>query len=346
MLTCKLNTGHHKNKETLFIPLEVYTMANAISGIHHVTAITDDPQRNLDFYTGLLGLRFVKKTVNFDSPETHHLYYGDEVGYPGTIMTFFSWPGYPRGRRGTGQVATTSFAIPAQALDYWQERLRAHHIAFEGPAQRFEEQVLSFEDPNGLQLELVAAPGIEQREIYWKQGPVPAEQAIRGFYGVTLAVARYESSAKLLTQAMGFKLQQQEGQRTRFVAAQSGNASIVDLLDLPGQVRGQEAVGSVHHVAFRAANDEEQLQWRQALTDEGMQVTQVLDRNYFHSIYFREPSGVLFEIATDQPGFPVDEPVAELGTHLKLPTWLESNRPELEKALPTLTIPWTGTETR
>ncbi len=308
-------------------------MESSVLGIHHVTAITDDPQRNIDFYSGVLGLRFVKKTVNFDAPDTYHFYYGDDLGHPGTILTFFSWPGSPHGRRGTGQVTTISFSIPETATGYWQERLTRRGINVEGPARRFDEQVLSFTDHERLALELVAHRGADLGSG-WTDGPVPVEHSIRGFYGVTLSVASYEQTTALLTDLLGFRQLGEQGQRTRFAVGDAGRGTLVDLLNLPNERRGLDSIGTVHHVAWRTASDEWQLQWQHKLREAGLNVTPVMDRVYFHSIYFREPSGVLFEIATDPPGFTIDESPRELGTHLMLPPWLESARPALEQHLP------------
>ena len=313
-------------------------MDSIIPGIHHVTAIGEDPQQNIDFYVGLLGLRMVKQTVNFDMPETYHLYYGDELGHPGTILTFFSWPDAPKGRRGTGQIGTISFSIPRQSLDYWAERLSRHNLLVGGPNTRFNEQVLSFFDPDGLALELVARSGTEKYDA-WKDSSVPAEHAIRGFHSVTLMEARLEYTGALLTGVLGFQLVGREGNRTRYKAGTEDFASLLDVLDLPDAVRGTVAVGSVHHVAWRTPGDEQQLAWREKLIRLGLAVTPVRDRQYFHSIYFNEPGGVLFEIATDPPGFAIDEPQEQLGTHLKLPPWLESTRPTLEKILQPLHSP-------
>lgn len=307
----------------------------ALTGFHHLTAIVGDPQENVDFYIRVLGQRLVKQTVNFDDPGTYHLYYGDEVGTPGTIITFFPWPNAPQGRRGTGQIVDVSFAIPATALEYWLERLAQHGVSITGPFTRFGEQVIAFRDPHGLSLELVAQPGAEARS-FWKQGPVPEAYAIRGFSGITLAEARHEPTATMLTDILGLRLNQQEGNRYRY---ESSTGARVDVLSTPDQPRGRIAVGTVHHAAWRTADDAHQLDWRQRLLEQGAQVTEVRDRQYFHSIYFHEPGGVLFEIATDQPGFAIDEPVDELGTHLKLPPWLEPGRPELEKVLPSLQLP-------
>ena len=313
-------------------------MDTIIPGIHHVTAICDDPQQNIDFYAGLLGLRMVKQTVNFDMPETYHLYYGDELGHPGTILTLFSWPDAPKGRRGTGQIGTIAFSIPLQSMDYWIERLARHNLLIGGPNTRFDEQVLSFFDPDGLALELVAHSSTEKYDA-WKGSSVPAEHAIRGFHSVTLMEARPEYTAALLTGGLGFQLIGQEGNRSRYKVGTEDFATRLDVLDLPDAARGIVAVGSVHHVAWRTAGDDQQLAWREKLIRLGLEVTPVRDRQYFHSIYFNEPGGVLFEIATDPPGFAIDEPPEQLGTHLKLPPWLESTRPMLEKVLPPLHLP-------
>lgn len=310
----------------------------ALTGFHHLTAIVGDPQQNIDFYTRVLGQRLVKQTVNFDDPGTYHLYYGDETGTPGTILTFFPWPGAPQGRRGTGQIVDISFAIPATALAYWVERLAQHGIAITGPTTRFDEQVISFCDPHGLSLELVAHRDAASRNG-WKQGPIPEAYAIRGFSSITLAEAHHEPTATMLTEVLGFRFQQQEGNRFRYEVGTGGPGARVDVLSLPDQPRGSMAAGTVHHVAWRTEDDAHQLDWRRYLLAQGHSVTPVRDRQYFHSIYFHEPGGVLFEIATDPPGFTIDEPVEQLGTHLKLPPWLEPRRAELEKVLRPLQVP-------
>ena len=313
-------------------------MDTGIPGIHHVTAICDNPQQNIDFYVGLLGLRMVKQTVNFDMPETYHLYYGDELGHPGTILTFFSWPDAPKGRRGAGQIGTISFSIPRQSLDYWNERLSRHNVLVGGPNTRFDQQVLSFFDTDGLALELVAHRETAKYDA-WKGSSVAAEHAIRGFHSVTLMEAQLDHTAALLTGGLGFQLVGKEGNRTRYKTGTEDFATLLDVLDLPDAARGTVAAGCVHHVAWRTPTDEQQLAWREKLIGLGLEVTPVRDRQYFHSIYFNEPGGVLFEIATDPPGFAIDEPPEELGTHLKLPPWLESTRPMLEKILPPLHLP-------
>ena len=311
---------------------------NAIAGLHHLTAIVADPQQNVDFYTRVLGLRLVKQTVNFDDPGTYHLYYGDEAGTPGTILTFFPWPGAPQGRRGTGQIIAISFSIPATALDYWIDRLSKHGVAITGPTTRFDEQGLSFFDPHGLSLELVAHRDEELRRG-WEKGPIPQAFAIRGFSSVTLAEAQQERTATMLTDVLGFRLIAQEGNRFRYEVSAGGPGAHVDVLSLPDQPRGRIAVGTVHHVAWRTQDDAHQLAWRHHLLENGNDVTPVRDRQYFHSIYFHEPGGVLFEIATDPPGFSIDEPVEQLGTHLKLPPWLEPRRSQIENGLPPIHVP-------
>jgi len=313
-------------------------LARVIPGIHHVTAIAGDPQQNVDFYSGLLGLRLVKLTVNYDDPGTYHLYFGDETGSPGTILTFFPWPNAPRGQKGTGQAVATSFSIPEASIEYWTNRLRAQRVSFKGPDERFEEKVISFSDPDGLSLELVSS-GKGSGGRPWERGPVPAEHTIKGFYHVTLSVQTYEDTAKLLTGTMGFRLSVKEGNRTRFETHQGGPGEIIDLLEQPGKPRGLISVGTVHHVAWRTPSDEDQKGWRQALGEAGLNVTPIIDRKYFHSIYYREPGGALFEIATEPPGFTVDQPLAELGSRLMLPPWLDLRRTEVEAGLPKISVP-------
>jgi glyoxalase family protein len=307
-------------------------LSSEILGIHHVTAIGSDPQRNVDFYVGVLGLRLVKRTVNFDDPGTYHLYYGDGLGRPGTIMTFFPWPGAQKGRHGTGEATTTSFSIPRSAVSYWQDRLEEQNIEVEGPYERFDEQVLGFSDHDGTHIELVASKKTDDRSG-WSRGSVPAMMAIRGFHGVTLSEEGYERTAELLTGAMGFRHVGELGNRFRFEVGGGGAGATVDLVCLPEAQPGSMGAGSVHHVAWRVAGDQEQLNWRAKLVDLGHNVTPVMDRQYFHSIYYREPGGVIFEIATDPPGFATDETTDQLGTALKLPPWLESRRELLEKRL-------------
>jgi glyoxalase family protein len=313
----------------------------SISGLHHVTAIASDPQRTLDFYVGLLGLRFVKRTVNFDDPDSYHFYFGDARGTPGTILTFFLWPGARRGIRGTGQIEATAFAIPPNSAGYWLDRFREHHVPAEKIPVRFGEEVIRIVDPDGLLIELIAsisAPGFEP----WSDGAVPVEYSLRGFHGVSVSLEGYEQTAKLLTETFGYQVLEQSSNRFRFAApGESGTGRIVDLLCMPDGSTGRVAAGSVHHIAFRARNDEEQLAWRQRLVGLGYNITPVIDRTYFHSIYFREPGGVLFEIATDPPGFTLDESFKDLGENLRLPPWLEPSRSQIEKILPPIKVPAT-----
>ena len=314
-------------------------MNPTIPGIHHVTAITGDAQKNIDFYSGVLGLRLVKLTVNFDDPGSYHLYYGDKLGRPGTIMTFFAWPGARRGRVGPPQVTATAFAVPAGALDYWSSWLADHDVK---AADRLGERAIRFTDPDGTGLEIVAVaePGGEP----WPGGPVPSEQAIRGFHGVTISEEGYESTAKLLTEMMGFEPAGSEGNRFRYRARNGGGlGQVVDLLCVPAARDGGLGAGIVHHVAFRTPDDPQQVAWRAKIIEGGLNVTPVIDRNYFHSIYFREPGGVLFEIATDPPGFDIDEPPERLGTRLMLPAQYEPDRAEIERVVPRVRLPAGGT---
>src|SRR6202035_4254334 len=306
-----------------------------IAGIHHVTAIARDPQKNVDFYTGVLGLRLVKKTVNFDDPGSYHLYYGDETGRPGTLLTFCPWPHAKLGSRGAGQATRIAFAVPEGSLGRWIAHLEAHGVEIEGPRGRFAEEVLVLRDPDGLEIELVELAGAAEIAP-WEGGPVPAEVAVRGFHGVTLTEWNPDVTAPLLTATMGFRPTDESPGRFRFETGAGGGGTRVDILASPDAARGRISAGTVHHVAWRAADDAEQLAWQRTLAERGLQVTPVQERQYFRSIYFREPGGVLFEIATDGPGFTVDEPVASLGSALKLPPWLEPARAEIEEALPPL----------
>lgn len=313
-------------------------MSKEILGIHHITAIAGDPQANVDFYTGLLGLRLVKLTVNFDDPTTYHLYYGDGVGHPGTILTFFPWPGAQKGRRGIGQVTETAFTIPAGAMDYWAKRLGEYDVAFQFPERRFGDEVVSFADPDGMKVELITAPNVNIDRAY-QAGTVPLEYAIHGFHSATLSEEGYQRTAALLTDTLGFHLVQKDGNRYRYAVALGAPGSIVDVLCAPEEPAGRVSVGTVHHIAFRTRDDDQQREWLEEITRLGYNASAVMDRKYFHSIYFREPGRILFEIATDPPGFSVDEPLEELGSHLVLPPWLEPSRAQLQAVLPPLRLP-------
>jgi len=311
-------------------------MEKPILGIHHVTAIASDPQRNLDFYTEVLGLRLVKKTVNFDDPGTYHLYFGDAVGSPGTILTFFPWPGAARGSPGVGQVTVTSFSVPEQSLGFWEQRLSAAHVPVEKSGKRFDEDVLTFADPDGLKLEMVGHAGTKEPRVT-RDAVIPEEHAIRGFYAVTLSEQGFEATADLL-RTMGFHFVAGQGNRFRFDVDEGGAGARLDVLCVAEARHGRISVGTVHHVAWRVADDESQRAWRQHLLEKHLDLTPVIDRCYFHSVYFREPGGVLFELATDPPGFAIDEPAESLGESLKLPTWLEPRREEIEGVLPRIQL--------
>jgi glyoxalase family protein len=304
-------------------------------GIHHVTAIAGSARRNFDFYTKVLGLRFVKRTVNFDDPGTYHFYYGDETGRPGTILTFFPWEHVAPGRVGIGETFETAFRVPAESLGFWMHRFVEKGVAHETVDKRFGESVLALKDPDGLRLSLVGTPGAGT-EGAWAEGDVPAEHAIRGFHGVTLLLHSIGRTGPILEDVLGFREVGQEGTVTR-LASQAGLGSIVDIRAGSGFLPGRAGGGSVHHIAFRAADDAEQSAMVQRLAEHhGIRTTAQKDRNYFRSVYFREPGGVLFEIATDEPGFAVDEPVERLGQELKLPRFLEPRRRQIEAVLPPL----------
>ena len=305
-------------------------------GLHHVTAIATDPQANVDFYTRALGLRLVKQTVNFDAPDTYHLYYGDEQGSPSSLLTFFPWPGVSQGRQGAGMTTATAFSVPGSSLGWWHERFKQLGIDVDEPTERDEEEVLTFRDPDGMIIDLVASEG-DRRSGWDGVADIPADHAVRGLHAITLSEKQLDPSAGMLTDLLGMNLAGQEGERTRFGMAESGSGALVDVY-AGVRDRGLQAGGTVHHVAFRAPDLATMTVWQQELIERGVQVTQILDRQYFKSIYFREPGGVLFEIATDAPGFAVDEPLLELGRSLKLPPWLEPNREQIASALPPLQL--------
>ncbi len=285
-------------------------------GLHHVTAFAGDAQTNLDFYTRFMGLRLIKRTVNFDDPGTYHFYFGDASGQPGTVLTFFPWPTAPPGRAGTGQSAGVSFSIPRNSLDAWMARLKNARVDATGPLERFGESYVRFRDPHGLPLELFAA------------APESDNPAIVKLHSQTLCEADAEKTASFLTSTFGAQPTVSEPNRSRFELG----GSTLDVLAMPGTGHGKMSAGIVHHIAWRVADEEQQIEWRAKLTAAGLRCTRVIDRQYFKSIYFREPGGVLFEIATDGPGFFVDE--TELGRALKLPPWLEPIRDSIERRLP------------
>ena len=307
-----------------------------LRGIHHITAIASDPQRNVDFYTEILGLRLAKRTVNFDDPSTYHLYFGDRSGQPGTAITFFAWPGARRGVRGTGQVVAMSFAIPRNSIDYWKARLDESHIFSEQLSTNFGESALRFTDPDGLLLELIESAQLDDVDLKY-DSEVPKKFAIHGFHAPTLEVQDTKPTEDVLKE-LGFELIAEEKSRRRFSVNSRSTSAQVDLIERAEAQFGVNSAGTVHHIAFRCADDKEQLKWRKNLADLGLNVTPVIDRYYFHSIYFREPGGILFEIATEGPGFTADEPVQDLGQTLKLPPQYEQHRAEIERALPPILI--------
>ena len=305
-------------------------------GLHHVTAIAGDPQRNADFYTRVLGLRLVKRTVNFDAPDTYHLYYGDASGRPSTLLTFFPWRDVPPGRQGSGLTTATAFGVPPESLGWWQGRIAELGVDHDAPRTRDGEEVLTLRDPDGLVVDLVAAPG-DARSGWDGAAGVPAEHAVRGLHAVTLSEALPERTVELFTGMLGMTPAGEDGDRARFAMAGGGPGAVVDVT-ADRRSPGLQAGGTVHHIAFRVPDRTVQERWRTELVESGVQVTEILDRQYFTSIYFREPGGVLLEIATDEPGFTTDEPLLELGRALKLPPWLEPSRAQIERSLPPLRV--------
>ena len=310
----------------------------ATAGIHHVTGIAGDTQQNVDFYAGVLGLRLVKVTVNLDDPHTHHLYYGDGAGSPGTIITFFPWPRAKTGRAGVGQVAVTSFAIPRAAIGFWLERLVKHGVPHEGPTRRFGEAVITLRDRDGLQLELIARESVAP-SVVAVDGTVPPESAIRGLHGVTLWEDTIPDTERVLNEGFGFERIATEDQVTRFSVPGNGAGAVVDVRAVGGFLKGAGGAGTIHHVAFRAADGDRQLRMREQLIALGLHPTDVLDRRYFESVYAREQGGVLFEIATDAPGFAIDEPLELLGHSLQLPAQFEADREAIAARLPAIHPP-------
>lgn len=310
-------------------------MTNKILGLHHITAIAGEAQRNYDFYTKVLGLRLVKKTVNFDDPGTYHFYYGDEVGTPGSILTFFPWEGVQKGRAGVGMATEIGYSVPAGSLAFWNNRFNELKVKHGEVAERFGESYISFEDPDGLSLSLIV-PSTEDNRKPWTTNDVKEDAATKGFHSVVLTVKKVEPTAKILTEIFGYKLLMQEGNRYRFITYANAAANIVDIVEDPNGNYGHNAGGTNHHVAFRAKDDKVMMEFREKVKSAGLNITEKIDRNYFYSLYFREPNGVLFEIASDNPGFATDESVNELGTHLMLPKQYEEYRTRIEEWLPVL----------
>jgi glyoxalase family protein len=301
-------------------------------GLHHVTAIASDAQRNRNFYTDILGLRLVKVTVNFDDPTAYHLYYGDGLGTPGTILTFFVWKDANAGRAGVGGPIAVALSIPQSSLGFWVHRLQEKGVQAMGPQERFGEKFLLFHDPDGMTIELVAEADDRTFDA-WQEGTIPVEHAIRGLHGVTLLASGYEDTADFLTTELSMKKKSEHYGTFRYASGDK-HQSYIDLKVAPGFLPATLGAGSIHHVAFRTHTDAEQAEWLTHLSHHGHNVSPIMDRRYFHSIYFREPGGTLFEIATDPPGFTFDEPRAELGSTLKLPLWLEIERSSIEANLP------------
>lgn len=307
-------------------------MNDRIQGLHHVTAMSGNPQNNVDFYSGVLGLRLVKVTINYDDPGTYHLYYGDPAGSPGTLLTFFPWPESHRGTVGAGQAEAMQFAVPRGSLGYWSSRLKEAGIPY-AEKEMFGFNLLSLSDHDGFALELVASVDSPNPDAGWRE--IHASQAIHGFHGVRLASLRPEASAKLLVETMGYEpAGQEDGIKLFRSPAPIGNFVQIDTQNLP---IGRGGVGTVHHVAFRATDDADHAAWREKFITAGMRPTEFIDRNYFHSIYFREPGAILYEIATDPPGMTYNEPFESLGTRLVLPPWLEQHRSEISSGLPGFT---------
>ena len=305
-------------------------MEQLITGIHHITALAGDAQPNIDFYCGILGVRLVKKTVNFDAPEVYHFYYGDQIGTPGSILTFFPYQGISRGRHGKGMLNTTSFSVATSALNYWLERLKKFNITYKGPEDRFEETSIYFEDYDGLGLELVFTD--KDTRTGFTYGHIPLENSIKGFYGAEIWEEGYERTAGLLTEQMDHRLIAEKGNRFRF-AANDTPGNYIDIICSPDSLKGLGGGGTVHHIAFCTPHENAQLEVRKKISQRMLNPTPVLDRNYFTSIYFREPGGVLFEVATAGPGFLTDEKKEELGETLKLPEQYEPYREQIEKAV-------------
>jgi glyoxalase family protein len=311
-------------------------MSQTILGLHHVTAIAGDAKRNYQFYTQILGQRLVKKTVNFDDPETYHFYYGTETGSPGTILTFFPWGrGMRGGRRGVGQTTEVAYSVPAGSLAFWKERMDAHHILYNNVYEKFGDQYLTILDPDGLKIELTVPQQADDRAP-WSGGGINPAHAIKGFHQVTITTTKIDATAKVLTELLGYTLYKQEVNRYRFVHPSAEHAAFVDLVEVPGEALAQSGAGSIHHIAFRVSDQATLMHFREKIAASGLLITDKIDRNYFYSLYFREPGGVLFEIATDEPGFMVDEDLHSLGSDLKLPAQFEPYRNRLLDVLPKL----------
>ena len=313
-------------------------MASSVHGIHHVTAIAGSAQENLDFYVGILGMRLVKKSVNQDVPDTYHLFYADRAGSPGTDLTFFPWPNMPPTRLGIGFTVEVPFAIPMGSLAYWQERLTAAGVPYGQPELRFEDITLPFTDPHGLRLALVESSD-ERLFVPWEKSPVPAEHQVRGMHSVRLWERNLKPTETLLTQVMGFELLEVEDGWQRYGTEGGMSGQLIEVKETPNERRGEWGTGGVHHVAWRVKDSDEEMEVRERVLRAGLNPTPQIDRFWFKSVYFKEPGGALFELATDGPGFDLDEDPEHLGEQLVLAPWLEPHRKEIEAAVPPLTMP-------
>lgn len=309
-------------------------MTNNILGLHHITAIANKAQRNLDFYTQIIGLRFIKKTVNFDDPKTYHFYFGNETGAAGTILTFFPWEGIGKGKNGSGMATHIGYSVAKGALGFWKKRLESHNISYKEESL-FDENLISFQDPDGLQLCLIEPLTADGRSG-WTTDEINQQVAIKGFHSVALTLQNAQATARILTDVLGYQLQKQEGNRYRYATDSIDTAHLIDIIEDPSIPRGHNAAGTNHHIAFRVKDDTILMQIREKVLAAGLNITPKIDRDYFFSLYFREPGGVLFEIATENPGFTVDEPLRELGSSLKLPKQYQAMRSQIEAALPKL----------
>lgn len=313
-------------------------MKSTILGIHHITAMAGDAQQNVDFYVQVLGLRFVKKSINQDAPSVYHLYYGDEIGSPGTAMTFFPFGRAARGTRGNGEISRVAFSVPVMSTEFWAGHLAKNGIHFDGPATRFGEEYISFQDPDGMMIDLIFTDK-HFVKYPWKKSSVPVEHAISGFHGVTMNLASADSSVAVLQGILGFRPSASSGNRHRYLIGQGNDEAAIDIVVDPAAPFARQSAGSVHHIAWRVADFTAHEEWYRHVNASGMSSSEIIDRFYFHSIYFREPGGILYEIASDNPGFTVDEPLETLGTKLVLPPWYENQRERIERSLPPIVIP-------
>ena len=307
-------------------------MGDGILGLHHITAIAGNAKQNLEFYTKVLGQRLVKRTVNFDDPGTYHFYFGDETGTPGSILAFFPWEGIEKEHTGTGMATDIGYSVPEDSLEFWRERFKQFEVKHQEVVERFGEKYLSFQDRDGLKIDFIVS-NVEDNRKHWETNEIKSAVATKGFHNTTLTLKNVTPTATILTGIMGYQLQKQEGNRYRFVTDAIDNASIVDIIEAPNLAQGLNAAGTNRHVAFRVKDDTILMDYREKIESKGLTITPKIDRDYFFSLYFREPGGVLFELATDNPGFSKNEPISEWGNHLKLPAQYEGTRAEIEKAL-------------